>query len=307
MQRNLALRLMEPLGAPENESTGAVKPGVVTGAVTIRMEALTVRASGSTILNEVSLEIPAGSHVAIVGPSGAGKSSLVGLLLGWHKPASGSLTIDGVELDAAGLDALRGRTAWVDPQVQLWNRSLFENLRYGAGANPPAMDAVLQAAELEGVLTTLPDGLATRLGEGGGMLSGGEGQRVRLGRAISRSEVGLAILDEPACGLDRERRRAMLESARERWKNSTLLSITHDVGDTLGFPRVLVIENGGIVEDGDPRVLAAQTDSRYRQLLDAEDEVRHGLWSSAQWRRLRIANGKVVESDRKGAYAGHDR
>ena len=308
MLRNLALRLMEPLGAPESEPAGPPdRVGMSDGAAAIRMESLSVRAAGITILENVSVDIPAGEHVAIVGPSGAGKSSLVGLLLGWHRPAGGSLTVDGAPLDADALGALRSRTAWVDPQVQLWNRSLFENLRYGAGPNPTAMDAVLQQAELESVLASLPDGLATPLGEGGGMLSGGEGQRVRLGRAIGRQGVRLAILDEPARGLDRERRRAMMASARERWKDATVLSITHDVGDTLEFERVLVIENGGIVEDGDPRVLAGREDSRYRQLLDAEEQVRRGLWSSAQWRRLRIAEGKLVESGRKGVYAGQAR
>lgn len=307
MQRNMALRLLEPLGAPVPSRDREGSAPQVIGAVAIRMEVLSVRAAGNSILENITLDIPAGSHIAIVGPSGAGKSSLVGLLLGWHKPSTGSLTVNNAPLDENLLESLRARTAWVDPQVQVWNRSLFENLRYGAGPNPAAMDAVLEQAELESVLAALPEGLATPLGEGGGMLSGGEGQRVRLGRAISRNDVGLVILDEPARGLDRDRRRAMMECARERWKNATLLSITHDVADTLEFDRVLVIENGGIVEDGSPPMLAAQADSRYRQLLDAEDQVRRGLWSSVNWRRLRMVDGKLVESPRKGVYAGQSR
>ena len=91
-----------------------------------------MRAAGHTILEAIDLAIEAGTHVAIVGPSGAGKSSFVGLLLGWHRPASGRILIDGEPLDGLRLERLRRETAWVDPAVQLWNRSLLENLRYGA-------------------------------------------------------------------------------------------------------------------------------------------------------------------------------
>ena len=310
MLRNLALRLTEPLGAPENGPTAHPDArraaSALREAVAIRMESLSVRAAGAVVLENISLEIAPGSHVAIVGPSGAGKSSLVGLLLGWHRPASGSLLVDGAPLEGTALEELRGQTAWVDPQVQLWNRGMFANLRYGAGVDPVAMDAVVEQAELAPVLAALPDGLATYLGEGGCLLSAGEGQRVRLGRAMSRAGVRLAILDEPARGLDRERRRALMDRAREHWKSATLLAITHDVAGTLDFERVLVIENGGIVEDGDPRRLAGRPDSRYRQLLDAEEQVRRGLWSSAQWRRVRIGEGKLAEA-RREVYAGQAR
>jgi ATP-binding cassette subfamily B protein len=203
--------------------------------------------------------------------------------------------VDGQAID---VESLRPYTAWVDPQVQLWNRSLFDNLRYGAGDSAAGIDEVLDAAELRSVLRRLPDGLQTALGEGGALVSGGEGQRVRLGRAMMRREVRLVILDEPARGLDRGRRRAMIERARERWRGATLVCITHDVEDTAGFERVLVVERGGIVEDGSPAELAGRGDSRYRALLDAEDAVRRGLWAAASWRRLWVEGGKV---EQKGA------
>jgi ATP-binding cassette subfamily B protein len=145
----------------------------------------------------------------------------------------------------------------------------------------------------------LPEGLQTRLGEGGGLVSGGEGQRVRLARALLRADVRLAILDEPFRGLDRERRRELLTRARRLWQDATLLCITHDVGETLDFPRVLVLEAGRIVEDGPPSDLAARPGSRYRALLDAEHEVREGLWASALWRRLRMERGRLSETERR--------
>jgi ATP-binding cassette subfamily B protein len=330
-QRNAALRLLEPLGAKEEEQVE--RPGYAAGergdGVSITLERVAVRAAGHTILDEIDLYIEPGSQVAIVGPSGAGKSSLAGLLLGWHRAAEGRVLVNGEPLDGARLERLRSETAWVDPQVQLWNRSFFDNLRYGAActtgipagvpcqsgpapevgqAVPPAgrilsrglsMDATLEAADLHGVLKRLPDGLQTALGEGGALVSGGEGQRVRLGRAMSRSGARLVILDEPGRGLDRERRQALVDRAREMWKGATLLLITHDIADTRDFERVLVIERSRIVEDGCPAKLAASPNSRYRALLEAEYAVRSGMWRHPKWRRLRLDRGRLAEEQRK--------
>jgi ATP-binding cassette subfamily B protein len=155
----------------------------------------------------------------------------------------------------------------------------------------------MQASGLHGVLRNLPDGLQTVLGEGGALVSGGEGQRVRAGRAMARQDARLVILDEPARGLDRERRRALLDRARELWRGATLLYITHDVADTHDFERVLVIENARIAEDGVPKELAARPESRYHALLDAEHAVRRGLWANHKWRRLRMESGVLSEPE----------
>src|SRR5206468_4152164 len=142
---------------------------------------MSVRMAGRTVLDRVSLTIPAGSHVAIVGRSGAGKSTLVGLLLGRHRADSGRVTADGAALAGVALERLRQDTAWVDPSVHLWNRSLLENLRYGSRASDPSeIGGIIGEAQLSRVLEALPEGLQTPLGEGDGLVSGGEGQRVRL-------------------------------------------------------------------------------------------------------------------------------
>ena len=310
--RNVTLRLLEPLGAPEEErrSDGEIErwgDQLCRSAcgVSLNFESVSVRAAGHTILNDVDLNIEAGSHVAIVGPSGAGKSSFVGLLLGWHRAASGNVLIDGEPLDNQRLALLRQETAWVDPAIQLWNRSFIENLRYGSNeggttAEPHQsairnLQSAIEAADLQSVLEKLPEGLQTTLGESGGSVSGGEGQRIRFGRALLRPDARLVILDEPFRGLDRERRQELMRRARRLWGDATLLCITHDVSETIGFERVLVVDEGRIVEDGPAVELAAQTGSRYRALLDAEEAVRTGLWASDEWRRLRVDGGKVIE------------
>jgi ATP-binding cassette subfamily B protein len=300
-RRNIVLRVMELLEAGEAKPSDGCVASEPQPAPQIEFQSVTVRAAGHTILSGVTLSIDAGEHIGIVGPSGAGKSSLIGLLLGWHEAAEGRVLVDGGPID---VEALRRDTAWVDPQVQLWNRSLLENLNYGSdspGADLSNMEAAVSGANLRGVLARLPDGMASPLGESGALVSGGEGQRVRFGRALLKTDARLALLDEPARGLDRSARRAVLECARETWRDRTLLAVTHDVSDTLDLPRVLVIEDGRIVEDGDPRELSAIAESRYRALLNAEDAVRRSLWSSAQWRRVRLGEGKLFEEERKEA------
>ena len=309
MQRNRILRLLEPLGAPEEseilntpatamttEQAEAIQPQ----GNTITLENLHVFAGGHAILQDINLQISAGEHIAVVGSSGAGKSSLVGLLLGWHRPAHGRILINQQPLDNQRLQQLRRDTAWVDPAVQIWNRSLLDNLRYGNQADETQlMNAAIEQADLFRVLERLPDGMQTQLGEGGGLVSGGEGQRVRLGRAMLRSDARLVILDEPFRGLDRAQRQDLLRRAREHWANATLIFISHDVGDTQSFDRVLVIEQGHIVEDAAPKDLFENHQSRYRALLDAEQQVREGLWASQNWRRLQLQQGQVQEQARR--------
>jgi ATP-binding cassette subfamily B protein len=117
---------------------------------------------------------------------------------------------------------------------------------------------------------------------------------VRLGRAFAQGDVRLVLLDEPFRGMDRDRRSALLADARKRWHGVTLLCVTHDVGETKLFDRVLVVDDGRIVEDGQPGRLAA-VPSRYRRLLDAEHDVLDRLWDSGDWRRIVIRDGHAHE------------
>jgi ABC-type multidrug transport system ATPase subunit len=103
------------------------------------------------------------------------------------------------------------------------------------------------------------------------------------------------LLDEPFRGLDREKRSELLARAREYWRNSTLLCITHDISETQGFDRVLVIERGRIIENGTPEELCTSPESRYASLLEAEEQTRSKMWSASIWRRIRIHSGRIVE------------
>jgi ATP-binding cassette subfamily B protein len=318
--RNVTLRLLEPLGAPDEIEARTTPTGTPTGtptaapprasgarAASIRFEGVSVRAGGHVILRDLDLTLEAGSHVAVVGSSGAGKSTLLGLLLGLHRPSSGALLVDGAPLGVEALAELRRATAWVDPSVRLWNASLLDNLLYGTGAaGTEALPSIVDAADLVEVLGRMPDGMLSTLGEGGALVSGGEGQRVRLARAMCRPDVRLALLDEPFRGLDVDRRRSLLARARAYWKDATLVCVTHDVGETLAFGRVLVVEDGQVIEDGSPRSLASEENSRYAALLRAERAVRTDTWQGPVWKRLRVQAGGVALGERAAVRAAVD-
>jgi len=290
--KNTLLRLLEPLGSPSQEPAEVADPSGGNG-VAVEIDRVSLFVGGQPLLEDVSLGLAPNEHIAIVGASGSGKSSLVGLLLGWNPPASGAIRIDGGALDAARLAQLRRETAWVDPEVQLFKSTLFDNLRYG---NPEQLDdlsGVLVKSQLETALHHMPRGLQTPLGEGGALVSGGEGQRARAARAFLRSGVRLVILDEASRGLDASHRRQLLGALRQHFAQATLISITHHITDTLDFDRVVVVDGGRIIEAGPPGALRQDASSRYSELLERELRVQRALCSRPGWQRLYLADGQL--------------
>lgn len=292
---SVAARVLEPLAAEELAPPQVPSPER-KGPMTLELRDLGIQVGGHPVLEGVSAAIGFGEHVAIVGGSGAGKSTLIGALLGFHPVAAGEILVDGAPLTDARLPALRRVTAWIDPAVQLWNRSLLANLRYGAGEGGCAIGEVLDRAGLVRVLEGLPEGMRTPLGEGGSRVSGGEGNRVRFGRALGRSPVELVLLDEAFRGLDRASRTTLLAAARAHWSDATLLCATHDLLDTRTFHRVLVLDGGRLVQDGPPAELM-EVDGPYRTLLAKAEEVDRTWWGYRGWRRFGIAGGVLGPVD----------
>ncbi|MFC0107077.1 ATP-binding cassette domain-containing protein [Kibdelosporangium aridum] len=264
--RNVAHRLVEPLAAPLENQPAESQPHDRGVSLTLRQ--VSVLAGGHTVLDGLDLTVTAGERIAIVGASGSGKSTLIGLLLGWQVPAGGTVLVDDAPLDPA---LLRQSTAWVDPSVWLWNTSLVDNLRYGNTVSDVTQAMV--EAELAAIR-------ADQLGDAGGLVSGGEGQRVRLGRALLRSNVRLVLLDEPFRGLDPAQRDRMLSRLDSWWPDATVLMVTHDAREALTFSRVLVLERGRIVEDGSPA-----SSTRLRRLVEEQTDSRAMLDG---WRKIEV-------------------
>lgn len=290
--RSVMLRLLEPLSAPKLPPPTETTAPAQTGPVSIEMSGVTVVMGGHTVVHSLDLELKPGEHVAVVGRSGAGKSTLLGLLLGWYQPASGSIRIDGSETSWSQIRELNRRTVWVDPAVHLWDKSVLHNLEYG---NDESLDvaSIVRAAKLDDPLERLPNGLSTPIGDDGCHLSGGEGQRVRLGRGLARKAPGLILLDEPFRGLDRNVRRELQETTRSRWHDATMLYVTHDIEDTTRFDRIIVVEDGTIIEDACPDQLLADPQSRYATLVEEAQRVQKEVWAPERWSHLALRDGKV--------------
>jgi ABC-type bacteriocin/lantibiotic exporter with double-glycine peptidase domain len=285
---NIARRVLEVIDAPEEAIDAPRDRAEPTTGVRIELSGVSVVRGAQRVLAQINLAVAPGERVAIVGASGSGKSSFLGALSGWHAIGEGCLRIDGRESAAAVLQALRQHTALVDPDTYLWNRELYANVLYGVATETlPAIDGALDASELVFDLEKMAEGLATQIGENGSRLSGGEAQRLRIARALVRRDARLVLLDEPFAGMDVDQRERMRRRALQLWPTATVLWVSHQVRETLSFPRVLVFEHGRIVEDGAPQVLLAER-SRYAAMIAAEDALRT---------RLRERPWRVVEFD----------
>jgi ATP-binding cassette, subfamily B, bacterial len=204
----------------------------------------------TSALNGISFTVKPGETVALVGPSGAGKSTVLNLILRFYDPQSGHVRLDGVKLPEGGLEAVRGRMALVPQEIALFADTVEENIRYGhADASAADVRAAAEAAQADGFIKALPDGYATMLGERGVTLSGGQRQRIAIARAILRNAPVL-LLDEATSALDAESE-GLVQKALERvMRNRTTVVIAHRLATIQRANRILVLEDGRIVEEG---------------------------------------------------------
>jgi ATP-binding cassette subfamily B protein len=205
------------------------------------------------VVDGLSLDVRAGEKVAIVGPSGAGKSTLFHLLLRFYDPGSGTIALDGIAIRDADPRDVRGRIALVPQEPVIFAASARENIRFG---RPLASDvevehaaALAHASEFIG---RLPRGVETELGERGVTLSGGQRQRIAIARAILR-DAPLLLLDEATSSLDAESETLVQSALEELMRHRTTLVIAHRLATVLSCDRILVIDQGRIVEQGHPR------------------------------------------------------
>ena len=209
-------------------------------------------------LIDFNLTVEPGETVAIVGPSGAGKSTIFQLAERFYDPSAGTIRMDGVPLTQADPAEIRRRMALVPQEGILFAASARDNLRYGAWhADEEAIWQAARAANAEDFLRALPDGLDTFLGEGGARLSGGQRQRVAIARALLR-DAPILLLDEATSALDAESERLVQDALENLMQHRTTLVIAHRLATVRAADRIVVMEDGRIVEQGDHASLTAE-------------------------------------------------
>ena len=209
-------------------------------------------------LNDFSLTVRPGETVAVVGPSGAGKSTLFQLLQRFYDPVSGTVRVDGIALPEADPAELRARIAMVPQETVIFAASARDNLRYGRwDADDAALWAAAEAANAAEFLHKLPEGLNTFLGEGGARLSGGQRQRIAIARALLR-DAPILLLDEATSALDAESERLVQEALERLMAARTTLVIAHRLATVRAADRIIVMDEGRIVEEGTHSLLIAR-------------------------------------------------
>ncbi|MBJ7443642.1 MAG: ATP-binding cassette domain-containing protein [Sphingobium sp.] len=209
-------------------------------------------------LNGVSIDVAPGETVAVVGPSGAGKSTLIQLALRFYDPASGVVRLNGVPLPQADPAALRAMMAMVPQDSVIFAASARDNLRYGRwdATDEQIWDAA-RAANAEGFLRALPQGLDSPMGEAGTRLSGGQRQRLSIARALLR-DAPILLLDEATSALDAESERLVQDALGRLMEGRTTIVIAHRLATVRAADRIIVLDEGRIVEQGDHASLVAQ-------------------------------------------------
>ena len=208
-------------------------------------------------ITDFSLEVEPGETVAIVGPSGAGKSTIFQLAERFYDPQAGSIRLDGIPLTSADPAEIRRRIAYVPQEGVLFSANARDNLRYGNwDASEDEIRAAAQAANAAEFLDKLPQGLDTYLGESGTQLSGGQRQRIAIARALLR-DAPILLLDEATSALDAESERLVQDALEHLMRERTTLVIAHRLSTVRASDRIVVMEDGRIVEQGTHDTLSA--------------------------------------------------
>ncbi len=268
LQRGLAAAaaVFALLARPEEADRGTRRLERARGELAFEHVSVRYPGAASDALRDVDLRVRAGEVVALVGASGAGKTTLMNLLPRFLEPSAGRITIDGVPLDELRLADLRRQFALVSQEVILFNDTIRANVAFGSegSVTDERIWAALEAAVLEPVVRALPQGLDAPVGERGTRLSGGQRQRLALARAIVK-DAPILLLDEATSALDSETEREVQLALERTMRGRTTLVIAHRLSTIEGADRILVFDQGRVVEQGTHAGLLG-ADSLYARL-----------------------------------------
>ena len=256
----------------------ASAPGVPTPSgvmprqfIQLRDVSFSYSGSEESVLSNVDLTIPVGSRIALVGRTGSGKTTLAHLLLGLFRPSSGDLTLDGLPLNEEELPAWQGNCALVPQDIRLLDASIRDNVAFGR--DPEEIDddqvwAALEAAQFDDVVSAMPYGLFTMIGENGIKLSGGQRQRLSLARAFYR-DAKVLVLDEATSALDNKTEHDVMQALDLVGRRCTTIVIAHRLSTVRKCDRIYEIEDGRIKASGDFDTLCRLSDS-FREMTRFE-------------------------------------
>ena len=226
--------------------------------------------SESGVIQKFSFKLNPSEKVALIGPSGGGKSTLTKLMLRLFDVDKGKILIDGQDISKVTQDSLRGQIALVPQDPILFHRSLEENIRYGRlEASAEEIRAAAHLAHCHEFIEQMPKKYATVVGERGVKLSGGERQRIAIARAILANSK-ILILDEATSSLDSESEKLIQDALKNLMKNKTTFVIAHRLSTIVSMDRILVLEEGKIVEEGSHRVLIRNKGGLDRKLWELQ-------------------------------------
>jgi subfamily B ATP-binding cassette protein MsbA len=251
--------LFELIDEPAEIDTGSVALSRARGDIEFRQVSFSYDEEKGKVLDRISLEVPAGTTVAVVGRSGSGKTTLVNLLPRFYQIASGELLLDGRDVREYKLEDLRRQIALVSQDVVLFDDTIAKNIAYGilAGSNRADVERAAEAAYVTEFARELPNGLDSQVGERGVLLSGGQRQRIAIARALLK-DAPVLILDEATSALDSESERRIQAALDNLMKGRTTLVIAHRLSTVENADCIVVLENGVIVERGRHDELLAQ-------------------------------------------------
>ncbi len=255
-QASYLAETLSVIGVPQTLVDAPGAPPLRRGDGSIRLERVTFGYDPQApVLHDVSITVPAGQKVGIVGPSGAGKSSILHLVQRLSDAQTGAVLVDGQRVDTVQQESLHKALAVVPQEVLLFHRSILENIRF---ARPDATDEAVhhaaQAARCARFIEQMPDGYDTLVGERGTNLSGGQRQRIGIARAFLK-DARIVLLDEATAALDTGAELEVQQGLDALVADRTVLAVAHRLATVIAFDRILVIENGRVVEDGPPMTL----------------------------------------------------
>ena len=218
-----------------------------------------------SLFDNLSLQLEAGQRVGLVGPSGGGKSTLFALVQRLYDIQGGRILIDGQDIARVTQESLRDAIAVVPQDVSMFHRSILENIRYGRpNASNDEVMAAAEAARCD-FIAALPQGMGTLVGDRGVKLSGGQRQRIAIARALLK-DAPLLLLDEATSALDSESEEAIRQALGQLMRDRTVIAIAHRLSTVRTFDRIVVLQDGRVIQDGSPDTLRRR-EGLYRELL----------------------------------------